>query len=191
MSDNLPPPYLPPNPYGGQAPLGSSYPQQPVPAPYGQPAFGQPGYGRGANPDRRPGTVTAAGIITLVLSGIVLVVAALMAVGLVLVKDDVVKEIRKEPRFDDVGNANDLVAVLLVLVVVLAIWCVAAMVLAVLAMRRSNVARVLLVISSVMAALISLLLITSLVSFITLAAAVTTVVLLFVGGSSDWFARRG
>ncbi|MCW2764387.1 MAG: hypothetical protein JWO11_346 [Nocardioides sp.] len=183
-----PPPYgQVPNPYG-QAPFGSSYP--PAPAPYGQPGYGQPGYGAAVDPDKRPGTVTAAGIITLVFAGLTLLISIVGAIGLFAAKDDVVREIRKEPTFDDIGNPDDVVTFLVVLVVVLAIWCVVAMVLAVLAMRRSNVARILLVISSVVTALLSLLAITSLISFVSLAAAVTVTVLLFVGGASEWYARK-
>ncbi|MCW2797542.1 hypothetical protein [Nocardioides sp.] len=197
-----PPPYGQPpnpNPYGqapapnpyGQAPFGSSYPQAPAPAPYGQAPYGQPGYGSGVDPDKRPGTVTAAGIITLVFAGLTLIVSVIGAIGLLVARDEVVKEIRKEPAFDDLGNPDDVVSFLVVLVVVLAVWCVIAMVLAVLAMRRSNIARILLVVSSVVTALLSLLAITSLFSFVTLAAAVTAIVLLFVGGAGDWYARKG
>ena len=66
---------------------------------------------------------------------------------------------------------------------------VIAIVLGVLVLRRSNVARILLVISSAVVALLSLLAIASGVSAVTLIAAVATIVLLFVGGAGDWFKR--
>lgn len=164
----------------GQAP----FPQQP-------PAYGQPAYPAGVDPDKRPGTVTAAAIIAMVFSGLTFVASVIGAIALVAAKDDMVDEIRKEPTFDDVSNPEDIVTFLVVLVVVLAIWCLVSIVLAVLAMRRSNVARILLVISSVVAALLSLLAITSLISFVTLAAAVTATVLLLVGRAGEWYARKG
>jgi hypothetical protein len=187
-----PPPYgqQPPNPYGqppnpyGQAPFGTPGPQGWAPTAYGRP-------GTGVDPDKRPGTVTAAGVITLVFSGLTLVLAVIGAIGLAAARDDVIDEIRDEPGFDDVSNPDDIVTFLLVLVGVLAVWCLVSMILAVLTMRRSNIARILLVISAVVTALLSLLAITSLVSFVTLAASVTVVVLLFVGRSGEWFARKG
>ena len=64
------------------------------------------------------------------------------------------------------------------------------MVLAVFAMRRSNGARIGLVVSAALAVVVSLLSITSLVSVVPLAAAVTTIVCLFAGGASAWYAGR-
>lgn len=187
-----PPPYgqQPVNPYGqpanpyGQAPFGTPGPQGWAPTGYGPP-------GTGVDPDKRPATVTAAGVITLVFSGLTLVLAVLGAIGLAAARDDVIDEIRDEPGFDDVSNPDDIVTFLFVLVAVLAVWCLVSMILAVLTMRRSNIARILLVISAVVTALLSLLAITSLISFVTLAAAVTVVVLLLVGRSGEWFARKG
>ena len=69
-------------------------------------------------------------------------------------------------------------------------WCVIACVLAVFAMRGSNVSRILLVISASVAGLLSLLLIGSVVSALWLLACIAVVVLLFTGGASGWYARR-
>ena len=65
-----------------------------------------------------------------------------------------------------------------------------ACVLAVFAMRRSNVSRILLVISASVAGLLSLLAIGSVVSAVWLLACIAVVVLLFTGGAGDWYARR-
>ena len=72
-----------------------------------------------------------------------------------------------------------------------AIWAAAAVVLAIFALRRSNVARVLLTVSSAVTALLSLVAVLSLVSLVPLIAAIAVIVLLFAGGANDWYARRG
>src|ERR671920_760725 len=135
-------------PYGqdpyGQQPGGQPYP-------YGQQSpYSQQPYGQQPGGDRRPGTVTAAAWITIVLSAITAALFGFTGLGLVM-------------------------------------WAIIAIVLAVLVMRRSNVARILLVISSAVVALFSLLGVTSGVSAITLVAAIAVIVLLFVGGAGDWF----
>ena len=77
---------------------------------------------------------------------------------MLVAKDDVVTEIDK--AFAEQGVTGDFNArtlrLLRVALVVLTLWCIIACVLAVFAMRRSNVSRILLVISSVVAALLSL-----------------------------------
>lgn len=196
-------PEQPPNPYGVTPPYGAPVYGQPVygqpvppgpggPPGYGAPGYGAPGYGMAQqkDPDKRPGTITAAGIITLVLSGLTLLLFAALAIALIVARDDVVDELRGESGLEDF-NPDDLVTFLTIAVLVLVFWCLATMVIAVFAMRRSNVARILLVISSSMAALISLLGITSILSAITLIGAVAVIVLLFVGDAGDWYARRG
>jgi hypothetical protein len=74
--------------------------------------------------------------------------------------------------------------------VVFLVWSIVGVLLGVLAMRRSNVARILLVVSSALVGVVSLLTIGSAVSALWLLAAIATVVLLFVGGANDWYARR-
>lgn len=214
MSDSNNPP--PPSPYG-QPPFDPS--GQPATNPYGQPqqpqyggapaygaapqygqvappAYGQQGYlppagfGQPIDPNKRPGSVTAAGIITLIMSSLMLILFAGIAIGLAVARDDVVDELKGEKGLEDV-NPNDLVSVLIVVVLVFALWCLVAMVLAVFAMRRSNVARILLVISAAMAALFSLLGITAIITAVPLIAAIVVIVLLFVGDAGDWYARKG
>lgn len=199
----------PQNPYGQPA-AGDPYGQPAQPAPpaygqpaqpaygqpaqpaYGQPAYGQPGYAApGGDPDKRPGTVTAAGIITIVFSGLSLLLFGFILVALLVAKDSVLDEIEKQPGFEDAGiSANDALGVVVAFVGVFAIWCLIATILGFMVLRRSNAARITLVISSAITALLSLLAIGSGISAITLIAAIATIVLLFTGGAGDWFARR-
>ena len=76
------------------------------------------------------------------------------------------------------------------MLLVLIVWCLAAVLLAVLVLHRSNVARIMLVVSSAVTALLSLVAIASGVSLVSLAAAVAVIVCLFTGGAGDWFRRE-
>ena len=177
-----------PDPYG-QPPAGEPYPygQQP----YGQQPYSQQ-YGSSSGPggDRRPGTVTAAAWITIVLSAIVTLIFGLTTLGLIVARDQVITEMEKVPEFQEANiDADAAVGVLVAVMLGFVIWSVIAIVLAVLVLRRSNVARILLVISAAVTALLSLLSITSGISFVPLLAALATIVLLFVGGASAWFNR--
>lgn len=197
-----PPPYPPPQqPPFGQPP--QAQPQQP-PAyqqpQYGQPAYGEPPYGQpayggygpaGTDPDKRPATVTAAGVITLVLSGITLVLLLVTLLGLgVLAREDLVEQLGGDPALQNI-DTDTVVAVLRVVFGVFIVWSAIAMVLAYLAMRRSNAARIGLVVSSALTALLSLFAIMSGASVVTLVAAVAVIVCLFTGGAGPWYARSG
>ncbi len=176
-----------------------SDPQEPGPThtpygqqPYGQPYDQQPPYGQSSGPggDRRPGTVTAAAWITIVFSGIVTLIFGVTTLGLIVARDQVITEKENEPEFQDANiDADAAVGVLVAVMLGLVVWSIIAIVLAVLVLRRSTVARILLVISSSVAALFSLLSITSGVSLVLLIAAVAVIVLLFTGGAGDWFKR--
>ncbi len=91
--------------------------------------------------------------------------------------------------YDDFNN-EELATLIVVIGIVLVVWSVVAILLGVLVMRRSSVARVLLVISASFAALVSLVGILSMVSALSLIAAIVVIVMLFTGGANDWFARR-
>ena len=188
MSDQEPgpthTPYGQPDPYGQPSPYG----QQGQPSPYGQPSYGVPP----VQGDRRPGTVTAAAWTTIVFSGLTAVLFGFAGLALLVARDQVITEMERVPEFQDAGiDADAAVGVLVAFILGLVVWAVIALVLAVFVLRRSNVARILLVISSSVVALLSLLGITSGISAITLIASVATIVLLFVGGAGDWFARKG
>ena len=174
------------NPYGGGAP----YAQQPPPGPLGD---GLDMYGRPLGNDARPGNVTAAGWITLILSGLTLLLFGFITIALLIAKDDAITELDKQIRGSGGASdfdANDAYGVIVGLMLVVTIWCLIACVLAVFTMRRSNVSRILLVISSAIAGVLCLLGITSVVSAVPLLACVAVIVLLFTGGSNAWFAGR-
>lgn len=210
-------PTQPENPYGQPTPAENPYGQpadtqgQPVasPNPYGQSAgsqdvySGQPpthsapvpaGYGYPApRSGARPGTVTAAGWITIALSGLSALLYAFGALMLLVARGPIVDEIEKQPEFRELDvdiDADSIIAVFVAIMLVLVVWSLVSLVLGIFVLRRSNVARILLVISSAVVALASLLAITSGVSVVWLAGAVAVIVLLFTGGAGDWFARR-
>jgi hypothetical protein len=203
MSD----PSTPGNPYGEPAnPYGQPQPPQQQPPVYAQPQaqppaygqaqpqYGQPGYyGQPGLPDpdadKRPGPVTAAAVLTLVFSGLTLALFVFAMLGLVVERDAFLEELDNEPGLEDV-SANDLFAVLMIVLGVFLLWSLIAIVLAILVMRRSNAARILLIISAAMTALFSLLAIMSAVSAATLVAGISVVVMLLTGSARDWFARK-
>jgi hypothetical protein len=201
MSDpNNPPPG---NPYGdpppsnpyGQAPPPP--PNVPPPAYYGQPpAYGQQPYGAVSygtkDPDKRPGTVLAASIITMIFAALGLVSFAILAAvvqGSDEVADDLTREMEGQSGLEDY-SAQDILDIMTVAFVVFAIWCLIALVLAVFAMRRQNWARILTVISAAMSALVSLLGIASGITAVTLIAAIAAIVLYFTGGANEWYSRK-
>lgn len=187
-----------PNPYGqptgqpvGEPPAygGQPYGSQPYGQTYGQ-TYGSPA---GGDPDKRPGTVTAAGALAIVFSTISLVLFGLIVVGIAVARDDVQKAINDElSKQTDMGeiSASDLTNLVLIVMLVCVFWAICGIVLGVLTLKRHNWARIMLVVSSGFTAAFCLLGITSLISGIPLIAAVATIVLLFTGGANEWFSRR-
>lgn len=208
-------PAAPPSPAYGQDPYGQQpYGQQPYgQQPYGQDPYAQqggypqapygqqPGYEQypsgafpftGRDPDKRPGTVLAAAIIAIIGSTITLLISLLGLVGVTGGKDEFVDEINRNGDLDGLDiTADQIVSIAQGAIVVAIVWSLIGIVLAVLALRRSKVARILLVVSSVMVGLLALISILSVYSGLWLIAAVAVVVLLFTGGANDWYARRG
>ena len=194
------------NPYG-QAPYAQNPYAQP---PYGQPPSGQAPYGqaptlggplgdgldmygRPLGNDTRPGTVTAAGWITMVVAGLSFLLYGFFTLAMLVAKDDVLTEIDKalaEQGNTGDFNAEDAFGIVIGVLLVFAFWCLISAVLGFLVLRRSNVSRILLVISAVISGVLSLLAISSLVSAIPALASFAVVVLLFTGGAGDWFAGR-
>lgn len=176
----------PPTPHGQpqeqpQSPYGFEQPQQgwtPPPAPP-------------RDPGKRPGTVTAASIITIVSSLVALLGTGLGLVALLVARDDVMSEMEDQPGFDAAGlDADALYDVFVVSLIVFVVWCLVGVILGFWALSRSNVARATLTVSAALTALVSLVAIMSLVSAIPLLAAIAVLVLLYVGGSSEWYGRR-
>lgn len=187
------------NPYGqnpyGQAPYEQNpYGQAPTGGPLGDglDMYGRP-LGRRVS-DERPGTVTAAGWIAMVLSGLSFLLYGFITIAMIVAKDDVTSEIDKAIR--DSGSssssfsAEDAYGVVLGVLLVLTLWCLIAAVLGFFVLRRSRVARILLIISSAVTAAFSLLGIQSVVSAVPLLGSIAVIVLLFVGGASAWFRDR-
>lgn len=222
------PPAHPAYPQPDPQPDPQQYPQPgPEPtAPYGQPAgqpygqpYGQPGqpygqhqpYGQpgqpyqpwpGAqtpqNPDKRPGTVTAAAWLTWIFSGITAFFATMIVGVFAAASDEIIDELRSdavwsdfERQLDAAGlTVDDLTTMMLIGGIIILIWCVVAFVVAIFAFRRHNWARIVLVVSAAMSALLCLVTIASGVSAVPLLASIATIVLLFVGGANGWYSRR-
>ncbi|WP_182524839.1 hypothetical protein [Nocardioides dongkuii] len=189
MSDSNPPD----QPYGqqpyGQQPYGQSsspYGQQPTP-PYGGPPAPS------GDPDRRPGTVTAAAITTIVMSALAFLLFGGVALMMLVLRDDMVSEIEKQLRQENIRDftGDELATIVIVTTLAFALWALVALVLAVLAMRRSQVARTMLVVSAAVTALVCVPTVGSVVSVVPFLAAVAVIVLLFTGGANEWYARRG
>ncbi|MBF4768716.1 hypothetical protein ISU10_13170 [Nocardioides agariphilus] len=195
------------NPYQA-APQQPQQPQQPYgqyTSPYGQqlPPAGPLGDGldmygrpltRGVS-DGRPGTVTAAGWITIVLSGLTGALFAFLTLALIVAKDDVLTEVDK--AIAEQGATGDFDAeaafgVFVAIMLVFTIWCVIATVLGVMVLRRGKVARILLIISAVVAGLLCLLMTIGGAFFMVLwlLACVLVVILLCLGDASQWFRDR-
>jgi hypothetical protein len=150
-------------------------------------------YGRPLGSDERPGTVVAAGWITIITAGLSFLLYGFITLAMVVAKDEVLREIDKalaEQGSTGTFDAEDAFGAVVAVLLVVTVWCLIACVLAVFAMRRSNVARILLIISAVVAACFSLLGITSVVSAVPLIACVAVIILLFTGGAGDWYAHR-
>ena len=198
MSDPSQPWGQPENPYGQQPYPQQPYGQQPYgQQPYGQQPYGQPAYGapyqQGRDPEKRPGTVTAAAVMAIVFSGLSFLLYGILTIVTLAVREDMVEAIEDELTAEqrDLFSGNDLATLVTVVFVALTVWSLIAVVLGIFAMRRSKVARILLVISSAMTIVFSLLAISSVISGLTLIAGIVVIVLLFTGGANDWYARRG
>ena len=204
-----------PYPFGGPAqhgepagPPAGQPPAQPYGQPYGQPApYAQPtaqgGWpapaqgpgdpwsyssqpqGRGA----RPGSVAAAAWLTWIFSGLTVLLYGGMLAMLAGVRDQLLSAVQQDNSVSRLNmSGDDLVRVLWVAGVVIVFWCVSAIVLAALAFRGHNWARILLAVSAAFAALFSIAAFP--VGLLVTVAAGITVAMLLVPASNDWFAGR-
>ncbi len=173
---------------GGQAPPQQAW-QQGWPPPQPQAPWGQQPT---RDPDKRPGTVTAACITTWVGTLLVAALTALIAVALSADRGAFVREFQRQAATAELQvTVDQVIATAWTMAVVGLVWCLAAAVLAVLAFRRSRGGRIGLAVSAALTALLSLLLILSVVAAIPLLLGIAVLVLLFTGGANDWYARRG
>lgn len=182
-------PQQPQQPQYGQPQYGApSYPQQG----YGQPqyGYGQPAYGYAGDPDKRPGTVTAAGVITIIMSALVALLCGFLILGVSAARDEFVDGMRAGGDLQGL-DPEGLASGFLVGSVVVLVWCLIAIVLAIFAMRRSNGARIGLVVSSVITAILSVLgAIGAVVPGLWTIGAIAVIICLFTGGAGDWYARQ-
>ncbi|MGA9749773.1 MAG: hypothetical protein WBQ50_20160, partial [Nocardioides sp.] len=171
-------------PFGEQRPSSGQEQAAMPPASYGVPAPSQ----RPA-PDRRPGVVTAAVLLTWLGAGLVGFIFSLLVLMLLVAQDTLLEAVRQAPGLDELGlTSSDLLSFLWVTAAMALFWCLAAMVLALLAFRRVTWAWGLLIASGVMTALCSLLTLPVGLAFGVPAA--VSVGLLVGGRSRHWFLRR-
>jgi hypothetical protein len=170
----------------------SSQPVYPPPGDYPPPgAWPPPAYGQQPSRPvgRRPVTVTVAAVLTWLFAG--LATAGYLAVVALLLADrtQLIDRVTTDPQFRGLNiTGNELVAALWVMSAIIILWAVIAMVLAFLAFRGHNWARITLVVSSAVTFVACLAAFPFGLAHMIVAAAV--IVLLFTGGANDWFARR-
>ena len=145
------------------------------------------------DPDKRPGTVLAAGLVTAITSALVFVFCALGALGMDAVIDEARPDIERELRENDYGNVDfgDIQSIAVGVFVFFAIWALASTVLGLLALGRRNWARILTVISAGLAGLLTLVLgLLAIVPWLITVACIAAIVLFFVGGAGDWYGKK-
>lgn len=142
------------------------------------------------DPHRRPGTVTAACILTWVFSSLAIVAAAVLLVMVTAGRDEFVDDWQAEPDLDGLDVAPETAAGVIVAVTAsFIVLAVLAIVVAVAAFRRSSAARVTLMVLSGLSALVSLVLSLAIVPFLWVIASTVTLILLFTTSANRWFAR--
>lgn len=187
--------YPPPGDPNNQPP---QYPTNQPPQ-YQQPyAGGAGGYGYPPAPGgfdnytahiERPGTVTAASVITFVMSGIGFALAGVM----VAFFGPMWSNIADDPdtyglTASDIADYDDNHGVIAGVFAVLMILAVVAILLAIFVMRGSNGARIALV---VVGAVTGLPIILTIFGILWTIAIAVSIILLFVGGANDWFRYQG
>lgn len=185
-----------PAPEESETPPPAAYPFGTRPDPHWAPpgVDQQPGVpawavGTAQDPDRRPGSVTTAAVLTLVFSGATALIYLLIVVMLMAARQPLVDAIQSDPQFESLPvSTDDLLAVLWVMSAVAIFWSVSAFALGVLVFRRVGWARVALVVSAAAAMLVSLLAFPF--GLLHGLAAATTFALLLGKRSAAWFARR-
>ena len=147
--------------------------------------------------DRRPTTVTAAGITTVVCSGLAAVGFLVVGVLSLVQRDSVVSTIERSMSAEQrAGMSSEEIralagVVLTVGIGVLLAWSLVALALGVLTLRGSGAARAGLMASAILSAVVSVLTLATGISAVTLVASLAVLVLLGTGGAGEWFARRG
>lgn len=198
-----------PQPFGGgrsSDPAGSGPPapdQPSAPSAPGPPAYGYPDqpqppyppypsqYESPRDPGKRPVTVTIAAALTWLGAGAVTAAMLLLALLLATQGELFIEELDRAAEGSQVPlNRDDVLAAGWGITLFFGVWSLIAIVLALLAFRRNNAARIALAVSAVMAALLSLLMILSGISVVTLLISGAAAVLLFTGGANEWYSGR-
>lgn len=176
----------------GQYPAYSGGQQQ-----YGQGGYDQGGYGQQGGTMKRPGTVTAAAWITIIMSVLTGGFWILLGLAMLLAGDSIVDELQDSPEFmTEMDRANIsstqledgvtafgvgfIVVGLLMLLVILAARGV---------LKGSNAARIVLVVLSVLTLLVGIVFLSAGIGVIWIIAAIAVIVLLYVGNASRWFSQ--
>lgn len=200
MSEAPPPPSS--DPYGHPAGAQPSGQPQPYGQPYGAPQYGAPDnpyappqphppYGGAPDvPDRRPGAVTAAAVITIVLSALTALLGLLVALVGSNMAQDMMDELDKRGYDTSDFTTHELAVGFAIIGTVIAVFALAAIIAAVFVLRRSNTARIVLTVLSALCIAVSLVGITSGGSLLSLVGAIVVIVLLYRRRSNAWFAAR-
>src|SRR4051812_45561072 len=188
-----PTPQAPAEPPASTAP--SAYPAYPPYSGYPpQLGFGYPGYGGPAPPDPnpRPWTVTAAAVLTFIGAGATALLMLMFVLVLAAGADSFVRQFDTAARDSNlVMTREQVIALGWGVAAVFLFWSVVSIVLAVLALRRSNGARIALAASAGMTVVVSLIAIMSVISAFSLLLGIAALVLLFTGGANEWYRTRG
>ncbi len=140
----------------------------------------------------RPGTVTAAVVLTMIGSMLGLGAGVLLMSGLALDPQTIRDAVRQDAEVQQLGwDLDQVIALLWAGAAVLVFWSLAGLMLGVFVMRRQGWARWTLLASAAMTALLSLLAVLSLVSVVPMLMGAVTVGLLLSGSARAWFAGSG
>ncbi|CAN5148717.1 hypothetical protein BH18ACT9_BH18ACT9_18290 [soil metagenome] len=181
-------------PQPGWAAPAPDHQPQPAAAPAPPPGTAPAGWSApAATTGRRPVTVTLAAVLTWVMSGGIALVFAGIVAMLMLGREALLEAVAQNPEGANLST-QDLLAGLWVLSAICLVWSLGAIVLAVLAFRRLNWARITLVVSAAVAGLLAAALSAVFgggwVPLTLAAVAAVTVVLLFTGGANRWYADK-
>lgn len=193
-----PPPQYPGQQHPPQQSAGS-YPGYPGGQPgYGQQQHGQAGQGQYGGDMQRPGGVTAAAWIAIVMSALTGLFWLLAGLAMLLGGDAISDAVRDDDAFvAELERANltmtqfeDGVRVFGAISIGIGLLILAVILIARGVLKGSNGARIALVVASAITAIIGLLLITSVISLLWIAAAIAVIVLLYVGDANRWFESK-
>lgn len=164
------------------------------PSAFGAPYAAAPGAARVQDPSTRPGAVAVACALTWITSGLTVLGLGLTGLLLALQPDTLLDEVhRQNPDLAQQGVTDQmLVGVTYAMLAAIGLWCLAAIVLGILAFRGAEWARILLVVSAATAAALSLVgtVVGAFLLLGTLVASAVTIGLLVRPDVRAWFSAR-